>query len=318
MRPLILLSCREKKLSQAVLPSSQSKSSLADHSRRAQCGGPVFFVLIAAFSPLYIFPLIVAHCQCWLPTMWQLPTETCLTFFFFFLVRISHSHVMKAEILEFLKGSKKKKTLVKLVCATWLHIIWFPNSKPKSVCLRENTALGLHPPRRVPVSERPSKRSLSYDIIPNERFCVFSRVLIWAILKPPLANVWDEKTAVVDQQRYHNVNVSGSRQKKKSKRPLLAQTAPFTVITPEISLPERLPKERSEPRLDGPFQRTLHQFAFHGLFKTTLATISVGLFVFFIHLHVKAANSLFLFREKKGKKLCGFQNESLLLESMFM
>lgn len=179
MRPLILLSCREKKWSQAVLPSSQSKSSLADHSRRAQCGGPVFFVLIAAFSPLYIFPLIVAHCQCWLPTMWQLPTETCMTFFFWFEYPSPTSWKPKSWNFWRVAKKKKKKTLVKLVCATWLHIIWFPNSKPKSVCLRENTALGLHPPQRMPVSERPSKQLLSYDIIPNERFCVFSRVLIW-------------------------------------------------------------------------------------------------------------------------------------------
>lgn len=107
MRPLILLSCREKKWSQAVLPSSQSKSSLADHSRRAQCGGPVFFVLIAAFSPLYIFPLIVAHCQCWLPTMWQLPTETCMTFFFWFEYPSPTS--WKPKSWNFWRVAKKKK-----------------------------------------------------------------------------------------------------------------------------------------------------------------------------------------------------------------
>lgn len=174
--------------------------------------------------------------NCWLFTSVHFPVNCCTLsmliahhvaapyrdfFFFFFWFEYPIPTSWKPKSWNFWRVAKKKKTLVKFVCATWLHIIWFPNSKPKSVCLRENTALGLHPPQRVPVSERPSKQSLSYDIIPNERFCVFSRVLIWAILKPPLANVWDEKTAVVDQQRYHNVNVSGSRKKSKPKPPRL-------------------------------------------------------------------------------------------------
>lgn len=79
-----------------------------------------------------------------------------------------------------------------------------------------------------------------------------------------------------------------------------SQNRPVYRNNPRDFSPRKGSQKRSEPRLDGPFQRTLHQFAFHGLFKTTLATINVVFF--FIHLHVKAANSLFLFRVEKRKK----------------
>lgn len=142
MRPLILLPCREKKLSQAVLPSSQSKSSLADHSRRAQCGGPVFFVLIAAFSPLYIFLLIVAHCQCWLPTMWQLPTETCMTFFLFWFEYPSPTS-WKPKSWNFWRVAKKnnqKNRWSSLFALPGYTSFGFPTQSPK-VFVWEKTQL---------------------------------------------------------------------------------------------------------------------------------------------------------------------------------
>lgn len=128
---------------------------------------------------------------------------------------------------------------VKLVCATWLLTIWYPNLKPKSVCLRENTALGRHLPQQMRVLQRPGKQLLSYDIIPNERFCVLSRVIIWPFESRPWPTSGMRKLLLLINSDTTMSTSADLVKKKKKSPPLLSKTAPFSVITLEISLPNR-------------------------------------------------------------------------------
>lgn len=136
--------------------------------------------------------------------------------------------------------------------ASWLLTVWFLKSKPKSVCLRENTALGLHRAQQTLVLQRPSKQLLSYDRIPNERSCVLSRVIIWPFESRPWPPSGMRKLLLLINSDTA-MSTSADLVKKK-----FGQNRPVFHNNPR----DFSPQTRSESRLHGSFQRTLHQSHF--------------------------------------------------------